>query len=57
MLWSDCLQPGNTSCTIKKREGGVTSNVISGQIGVGRLQWDVTSIYWGDVNYIRKYAH
>src|SRR5438874_11181391 len=57
VLWSDCLQPGNTNCTIKKLEGGITRIVTSGQVGVGHLQWDATSIYWGDVNYIRKYVH
>jgi len=57
VLWSDCLQPGNTGCTIKKREGGITRIVTSGRVGVGRLQWDATSIYWGDVSYVRKYVH
>ena len=57
VLWSDCLQPGNTNCTIKEREGGVTRIVTSGQVGVGHLQWDAASIYWGDVSYIRKYVH
>jgi len=31
--------------------------VTSGQVGVGHLQWDAASIYWGDVSYIRKYVH
>ena len=57
VLWSDCLQPGNTNCTIKMREGGITRIVTSGQVGVGHLQWDATSIYWGDVSYLRKYVH
>jgi hypothetical protein len=57
VLWSDCLQPGNTNCTIKKRAGGITRIVTSGQVGVGHLQWDATSIYWGDVSYLRKYVH
>jgi hypothetical protein len=57
VLWSDCLQPGNTNCTIKKLEGGITRIVTSGQVGVGHLQWDATSIYWGDVSYVRKYVH
>jgi len=57
VLWSDCLQPGNTNCTIKKRERGITRIVTSGQVGVGHLQWDATSIYWGDVSYLRKYVH
>jgi hypothetical protein len=57
VLWSDCLEPGNTNCMIKKREGGITRIVTSGQVGIGHLQWDATSIYWGDVSYIRKYVH
>lgn len=57
VLWSDCVQPGNTNCTIKKHEGGITRIVTSGHVGVGHLQWDATSIYWGDVSYIRKYVH
>ena len=57
VLWADCLQPGKTNCTIKKYEAGITRIVTSGQVGVGHLQWDAASIYWGDVSYIRKYVH
>jgi hypothetical protein len=57
VLWSDCLQPGNTNGTIKERAGGITRVVASGQVGVGHLQWDAASIYWGDVSYLRKYVH
>jgi hypothetical protein len=57
MLWSDCVQPGNTLCTVKKREGGITQTVTSGKVGVGHLQWDAASIYWGDVGFLRKYVH
>jgi hypothetical protein len=56
VLWSDCLQPGNTNGTIKEREGGITRVVASGQVGVGHLQWDAASIYWGDVSYLRRYV-
>jgi len=57
VLWSDCLQPGNTNGTIKEREGGITRVVASGQVGVGHLQWDAASIFWGDVSYLRRYVH
>jgi hypothetical protein len=57
VLWADCLQPGNTQCTIKKFAGGLTRTVTSGKVGVGHLQWDASSIYWGDVSYLRKYVH
>jgi hypothetical protein len=57
VLWTDCLQPGNTQCTIKKFAGGLTSTVTSGKVGVGHLQWDASSMYWGDVSYLRKYIH
>src|SRR5205823_1778709 len=34
----------------QKARGGITRIVTSGQVGVGHLQWDATSIYWGDVS-------
>jgi hypothetical protein len=56
VLWSDCLQPGNTNCTVKEWDGGRTITLSSGHVGVGHLQWDATSMYWGDVSYIMKYV-
>lgn len=57
VLWSDCQQPGNTACTVKKRQGGITQVVTSNKVGVGNLQWDASRIFWGDVGFLRKYVH
>jgi hypothetical protein len=57
VLWSDCLQPGNTACTVKKRQAGVTFTLTSGKVGVGHLQWDAASVYWGDVGFLRRFVH
>ena len=57
VLWSDCHQPGNTGCTVKKRQGGITQVVTSNKVGVGNLQWDATRIFWGDAGFLRRYVH
>ena len=55
-LWSDCLQPGNTNCAVRKRQGSTTTIVTSNKVGVGKLQWDAASMYWGDVGSLRKFV-
>jgi hypothetical protein len=57
VLWSDCQQPGNNGCTVKKRQGGITQVVTSNKVGVGNLQWDAARIFWGDAGFLRKYVH
>jgi hypothetical protein len=57
ILWTDCLQPGNTSCRVMKRQGGINTAVSSGRPGVGHLQWDAASLYWGDLGALRKFVH
>lgn len=56
-LWTDCAQPGNTSCRVMKRQGGINQTLSSGGVGVGFLQWDPASLYWGDAGALRKYVH
>ena len=57
VLWSDCLEPGNTNCRIMKHQGGTTLEVIGGVVGVGHLQWDTGSLYWGDTNFLKRFVH
>jgi hypothetical protein len=56
-LWTDCAQPGNTSCRVMKRQAGINQTLSSGGVGVGFLQWDPASLYWGDAGALRKYVH
>jgi hypothetical protein len=57
ILWTDCLQPGNTSCRVRKKQAGVVSTLNSGGVGYGHLQWDSASLYWGDAGALRKFVH
>lgn len=56
-LWTDCVQPGNTSCRVMKRQGSTTQTLSSGGVGINFLQWDAASLYWGDAGALRKYVH
>jgi hypothetical protein len=56
-LWTDCAQPGNTSCRVMKRQAGINQAVSSGGVGVAHLQWDAASLYWGDAGALRKFVH
>jgi hypothetical protein len=65
LVWSDCVQPGNTDCRIRQSTGGGTvSTLTQGTVGVGHLQvdppkprWqDPASLFWGDVSYLRRYV-
>ena len=57
VLWADCMQPGNTNCRIMKLEAGVTSQLVGGVVGIGHLQWDTGSLYWGDTNFLKRFVH
>jgi hypothetical protein len=57
VLWSDCLEPGDSSCRIKKVTGAVTQTLVTGGVGVRTLQWDTTSFYWGNIGFLKKYVY
>jgi hypothetical protein len=57
VLWTDCAEPGNTSCAVRKRQGGTTTTISSGSVGAGHLQFDAASLYWGDVTGLHKYVY
>jgi hypothetical protein len=38
-------------------QGGITTVVAAGAIGAGHLQWDATSVYWGQDGGLMKYIH
>ena len=56
VLWTDCVQPA-VSCRVIKKQGVITQILSSGGIGVGHLQWDAASLYWGDAGLLRKFVY
>jgi hypothetical protein len=56
VLWADCLEPGNTNCRIRDSRAGVTHDLVGGGVGIGHLQWDTASLYWGDTSYLRRFV-
>jgi hypothetical protein len=57
ILWTDCLQPGNTSCRVRKKQAGILTTLVAGGVGYGHLQWDAASLYFGDAGALRKFVH
>ena len=57
VLWADCVQPGNTNCRIRKREAGITRQIVGGAVGISHLQWDTRSLYWGDVSSLKRFVY
>ncbi len=57
VLWTDCAQPGSNGCRVMKRQGATTQTLSAGGVGIGFLQWDAASLYWGDAGNLRKYVH
>jgi len=57
VLWTDCAQPGNTSCRVMKRQAGINQTLSASGVGNGFLQWDTASLYWGDAGALRKFVH
>jgi hypothetical protein len=56
VLWIDC-QSGLTPCAVRKRQNGVTTTVSSGVPRAGHLQWDATTMYWGQDGGLMKFVH
>ena len=56
LLWIDCLGD-RTDCTVKVSQGGVTTVVSAGAAHAGHLQWDATSMFWGQDGGLMKYVH
>lgn len=57
VLWTDCAAPGRTECAARKQENGVTTTVSSGIDDAGHLQWDATSMYWGQADGLMKFVY
>lgn len=56
VLWIDCLSNG-TSCAVRVFQGGATTVVAAGASNAGHLQWDATSMFWGQDGGLMKYVH
>lgn len=60
ILWIDCTEPGNGTCYVRAYLGGgnvLTTNIGSYSVGSAHLQWDSTSVYWGDASGLKKYVY
>ena len=53
VMWIDCLSNG-TDCAVRVSQGGVTTVVAAGLPHAGHLQWDATSVYWGQDGGLMK---
>jgi hypothetical protein len=56
VLWTDCLT-SNAQCAVRVHENGAVTTVSSGMAGAGKLQWDATSMFWGQTGALMKYVH
>jgi hypothetical protein len=56
VLWTDCTESGNP-CNVRKRQGGTTTTVASGEVGSDNVQGDASAMFWGTVSGLMKYVH
>jgi hypothetical protein len=57
VLWIDCQASGLSPCAVRKRQNGTTTTVSSGVNRAGHLQWDATTMYWGQTGGVMKFVH
>ena len=58
VLWTDCNSSiGTADCAVRKRQGGATTTVSTGESFSADVQGDATAMYWSSGTALVKFIH